>query len=171
MGRPRGFSEEVVLEGAAVVFVRGGYEGTSVDDLVTALQLHRGSLYKAFGSKRGLFLAVLRHCVETRLQRLVAAQGRPAITTEIPVHRTDLDLLLVAALERGPRDEEVAALVRRALALLEDATIAVSGPRQRSVESEHRPERALQLLGARLFDRLYDQANSDSSEPSQSKEN
>ncbi len=85
MGRPRGFSEEVVLEGAAVVFVRGGYEGTSVDDLVTALQLHRGGLYTAFGSRRGLFLAVLRHCVETRLLRLAVAQGRPAITTEIPV--------------------------------------------------------------------------------------
>jgi len=63
MGRPRGFSERTILEAAADAFVRGGYEGTSVDDLVHALKLHRGSLYRAFGSKHGLFLAVLRHYV------------------------------------------------------------------------------------------------------------
>lgn len=163
MGRPRGFSEEAVLDGAAAVFIRGGYEGTSVDDLVTALQLHRGSLYKAFGSKRGLFLAVLGHRVETRFAHLEVGQERPATAIEISLHRTDLDLLLVAALELGPRDEEVAALVRRALALLEDATTG-SGTWPRSVGAEPRPEGALQLLGARLYDRLHDQASdSDSS--------
>ncbi len=36
MGRPRGFSEGTILEAAADAFVRGGYEGTSVDDLVSA---------------------------------------------------------------------------------------------------------------------------------------
>nr|MBA2478770.1 helix-turn-helix transcriptional regulator [Sporichthyaceae bacterium] len=86
MGRPRGFSEEAVLDGAAAVFIRGGYEGTSVDDLVTGLQLHRGSLYKAFGSKRGLFLAVLGHRVETRFAHLVVGQERPATAIEIPLH-------------------------------------------------------------------------------------
>ena len=66
MGRPRGFSEDEVLD-AAAAFVLGGYEGTSIDDLVKALNLHRGSLYQAFGSKHGLFLAALRHYIETHL--------------------------------------------------------------------------------------------------------
>ncbi|WP_408649259.1 helix-turn-helix domain-containing protein [Streptomyces herbicida] len=34
------------------MFAERGYEGTSVDDLVRALGVHRGSLYKVFGSKR-----------------------------------------------------------------------------------------------------------------------
>jgi len=46
MGRPRSFDEDTILEAAAAVFVRGGYEGTSIDDLVRTLGLHRGSLYQ-----------------------------------------------------------------------------------------------------------------------------
>ncbi|SOZ40938.1 TetR/AcrR family transcriptional regulator [Cupriavidus neocaledonicus] len=39
---------------------RIGFNACSVDDLVEATaSLHRGSLYKAFGSKRGLFEKVL----------------------------------------------------------------------------------------------------------------
>ncbi len=55
VGRPRGFSEDEVLDAAAGVFVLSGYEGTSIDDLVKALNLHRGSLYNAFGSKVACF--------------------------------------------------------------------------------------------------------------------
>lgn len=43
------------------VFWRQGYEATSIDDLVVASGLKRGSMYAAFGDKRGLFLAVLDH--------------------------------------------------------------------------------------------------------------
>lgn len=59
MGRPRNFDENVVLEQASIVFARLGYNATSVDDLVTATGLQRGSLYKAFGSKKNLFEKVL----------------------------------------------------------------------------------------------------------------
>lgn len=59
VARPKSFSPENVLRLALTCFTAGGYEGTSMDDLVQALDLHRGSLYEAFGSKRGLFLAVL----------------------------------------------------------------------------------------------------------------
>lgn len=37
------------------------YDGVSVDDLVSHLGVHRNSLYKALGSKRGLYLIALRH--------------------------------------------------------------------------------------------------------------
>ncbi len=59
MGRNRTFDEADVTTRCAEVFRRTGHEGTSIDDLVNAISLHRGSLYKAFGSKRGLFLAAL----------------------------------------------------------------------------------------------------------------
>lgn len=144
MGRPRGFSEEEVLDAAADAFVLGGYEGTSIDDLVKALNLHRGSLYKAFGSKRGLFLAVLRRYVDTHL----VARPEPGGLTP----RLDLDLLLVAAVERGHRDAEVAALVRHGLELLEEA-IPDSAATHHSDGARH-PKRAVQLLGVRLYERL-----------------
>ena len=59
MARPRAFDEHVVLSQARTLFANQGYNGTSVDDLVKATGLLRGSLYKAFGSKRNLFELVL----------------------------------------------------------------------------------------------------------------
>ena len=95
MGRPRSFDEDDVLSRAGELFQRLGYEATSVDDLVTGLGLHRGSLYKAFGSKRGLFVLALRRLVAERL---------PAAISPDLARRGDLDLVLVAALELAARD-------------------------------------------------------------------
>ena len=88
MGLTRSFDEAEVLARAAAAFVSTGFEGTSVDDLVAATGLFRGSLYKAFGSKRGLFLAALG-----------AAETRDVLTDD------DLDLLLVALLDVAPTDD------------------------------------------------------------------
>jgi len=157
MGRPRSFNEEAVLDAAAEAFVKGGYEGTSIDDLVKALNLHRGSLYKAFGSKHGLFLAVLRRYVDTHLANMTQAALSPRRTFDGAADLTDLsdlDLLLIAALERGHRDAEVAALVRQGLAMIENSSDEPTNPR-RSTDPEPRPGRALDLLGARLFERLH----------------
>ncbi|MEY2826347.1 MAG: hypothetical protein RLZZ122_711 [Actinomycetota bacterium] len=60
MARPREFDESQVLARACEVFARYGYNGTSIDDLVKVTGLLRGSLYKAFGSKRNLFERVLQ---------------------------------------------------------------------------------------------------------------
>ena len=159
MGRPRGFEEETVLTAAAEVFVAGGYEGTSIDDLVKALDVHRGSLYKAFGSKRGLFLAVLGHYVETLLPKAIqaaAADGADEDGFAVLAHQNDLDLLLVAALERGHHDAQVAALVRQSLVLLDCAVGDLAGPEPAAVPSP-RPGRAMDLLAARLYERLHDE--------------
>jgi TetR/AcrR family transcriptional regulator, transcriptional repressor for nem operon len=106
MGRPRGFDEAIVIASAAELFLSRGYEATSIDDLVTATGVHRGSLYKAFGSKRGLFLAALQRWLDQELPAAVAGTGDPIATDA-------LDLLLVAALELAPRDPEIRDLVLR----------------------------------------------------------
>ena len=103
MGRPRSFDEQVATTRAAALFAELGYEGTSVDDLVRGLGVHRGSLYSTFGSKRALYLRVLREHV--------AGLHRDA----------DLTLLLRAAVERAPVDPEVAAVVRRGLHALQQS--------------------------------------------------
>ena len=167
MGRPRSFSEEAALDAAAEVFVHGGYEGTSIDDLVKALNLHRGSLYKAFGSKRGLFLAVLQRYVNTHLAKATHAafaQGSAVDAVSVLTHSQDLDLLLFAALERGHHDVQIAALVRKAVELIEQASADPVDP-PRASDSAPPPIRALQLLGARLYERLHNDSSEDSSEP------
>ncbi len=59
-GRPRGFDPEAALARARDVFWSRGYAATSVQDLVDALSLQRGSLYAAFGDKRALYLKAVR---------------------------------------------------------------------------------------------------------------
>jgi len=59
IGRPREFNTDVVLERALHLFWIGGYEGTSIGDLTSAMEISRPSLYSAFGDKEGLFLQVV----------------------------------------------------------------------------------------------------------------
>lgn len=108
MARPRSFDVEVVLDAASAVFRRLGYEAASVDDLVAATGLHRGSLYGAFGSKRGLFVGALR---------AATTDAGGVVVTDL-VDDT-LDLVIVAALELAPRDTEVRDLVGEVCASLD----------------------------------------------------
>nr|WP_063792020.1 TetR/AcrR family transcriptional regulator [Nonomuraea pusilla] len=127
MGRPRGFDETEVVRAAAALFARQAYDGVSVDDLVAHLGVHRNSLYKTFGSKRGLYMAALRWHVDNELLPLVTAVGEapdlPGAARRALAARdggSPLDLLLMAAAERAPVDPEVAAQVARALNALEE---------------------------------------------------
>lgn len=61
MGRKKSFDTEVVLHQVSLTFIKNGYNGTSIDDLVEATGLLRGSLYGSFGSKQGLFIQALEH--------------------------------------------------------------------------------------------------------------
>ncbi|UMP01723.1 TetR/AcrR family transcriptional regulator [Amycolatopsis sp. EV170708-02-1] len=99
MARPRQFDETTAIEAAAAVFRQRGYNATSIDHLVEATGVHRGSLYGAFGSKHGLFARVLDHVADDRDDA-----GR-------------LDILLIALLELAPEDERVRA---RARAVMQD---------------------------------------------------
>ncbi|WP_203820172.1 TetR/AcrR family transcriptional regulator [Paractinoplanes ferrugineus] len=110
MGRPRGFDEQAVTAAAAQLFAGRVYDGVSVDDLVQHLGVHRNSLYKVFGSKRGLYIAALRWHLEHRLPRLAEQLAAGVAATDDSV----LDLLLLAGVERAPVDTDVAALVTTA---------------------------------------------------------
>lgn len=99
MARPRNFSEDTVLAQAGDLFARMGYNGTSIDDLLSATGLQRGSLYKAFGSKRNLFEKVLAGALAP------GWSARPAA----------VDLLIVALKELVHDDAPLARLCRLAL--------------------------------------------------------
>jgi len=68
MARPREFDEGQVIESLMKVFWNKGYEATTMQDLVAASGLLKGSLYGAFGGKQALYLAALKHYDRTRIQ-------------------------------------------------------------------------------------------------------
>jgi TetR/AcrR family transcriptional repressor of nem operon len=72
-GRPRTFDKDQALERALLLFWSRGYGATSVQDLVDALALERGSLYGAFGDKRNFYLAAVQLYWDTYERQLVAA--------------------------------------------------------------------------------------------------
>lgn len=149
MGRPRAFDTDQAIDTAAALFATHGYEGTSVDDLVTATGIHRGSLYKVFGSKRRLHLTALRNHLDHEIHpatAVVATLTDPeqALTTAIASYDNGpaAGLLLLAAAERAPHDREVAALVAEGITALEDAL--------RPSHGDAAPRLASTVLGARL---------------------
>ena len=159
MGRPRAFDEAQVVAAAVTLFAGRAYDGISVDDLVTHLGVHRNSLYKTFGSKRGLYLAALRWYLEHQVRpllRQVAASPDPAQALYDQFladgATPDLDLLLLAMVERAPVDAEVADEVTRVLRELDGAA---TGPGGDPTEPLTRATSAA-ILGLRLRARIGD---------------
>jgi len=157
MGRPRGFDEVEVIRSAVLLFADRAYDGVSVDDLVNHLGIHRNSLYKTFGSKRGLYLAALRHCVRHDVAALLArigTTGSPMAAVQEAVTRrpgeAGLDLLLLAAVERAPVDADVAAEVTTALKALDQAL----EPFAAATPAPAEPTSAATVLGLRLRARI-----------------
>jgi TetR/AcrR family transcriptional repressor of nem operon len=71
MARPREFDEQQVLESLMKVFWDKGYEATTMQDLVSASGLLKGSLYGAFGDKQAIYLAALKRYNGSRIQAQV----------------------------------------------------------------------------------------------------
>jgi AcrR family transcriptional regulator len=66
MGRPRKFSREGVLQKALPVFWKYGFVRTTLPDLELATGVNKSGLYAEFESKEALFVACLRHYLDTR---------------------------------------------------------------------------------------------------------
>ena len=82
MGRTREFDESVVLAKAMHAFRRKGYAGSSVRDLEQATGLSGGSLYHAYGGKRGLFDAAFEHYNSAVLQARLDRYAPPGSGVE-----------------------------------------------------------------------------------------
>jgi AcrR family transcriptional regulator len=65
MGRPKNFSREGVLERALPVFWEHGFADTTLQDLEVATGVNKSGLYTEFKDKDDLFLATLRHYLDT----------------------------------------------------------------------------------------------------------
>jgi len=70
MARPVQFERDQVLDQAMHAFWDQGYCATSMSQLVHATGLNPGSIYAAFKSKEGIFLAALDHYGEASVERI-----------------------------------------------------------------------------------------------------
>lgn len=138
MARTREFDTEAAVEAAMSVFREKGFEGASVQDLVDATEVGRGSLYGAFGSKEGLYLAAL-----DRYRERYAEPLAEMLTAEMPARRLvrevmtgvvdeivrDGDrqacLIVAGSMELAHRDAGVRTRLRGTIESLEDALDAL----------------------------------------------
>src|SRR5260370_22051900 len=69
MGRPKNFNREEVLEKAMPVFWKHGFSDTSLQELERATGVNKSGLYSEFRDKEDLFVACLRHYLESQEKR------------------------------------------------------------------------------------------------------
>jgi AcrR family transcriptional regulator len=67
-----------LIRRAREAFAEHGYAQAPIEDVVKACGLTRGALYHHFGSKQGLFLAVVRQIDDELLERVTAAERAAA---------------------------------------------------------------------------------------------
>lgn len=124
MARPREFDENKVLDEAMNLFWHKGYEATSIQDLITAMGISRGSLYDSFGDKHALFVAVLKRYRQRSHDRFLRILNQPgSVKASIAemfhfiVNEAIADakrrgcLLTNSTIELSPHDAEIADVV------------------------------------------------------------
>jgi TetR/AcrR family transcriptional regulator, transcriptional repressor for nem operon len=135
MGRPRIVELDEVVLAAMACFREHGYDATSVRDLELATGLKAPSIYKAFGSKAGLFEATLDRyrsdVVERRVdEHLRAEQGLAGIRSfftstysvePLPAHGC---LLTTSAIEFSMIEPGAQRKVTNGLAAIKEALAA-----------------------------------------------
>ena len=134
VGRPKQFERCDALASALEIFWTKGYEATSVQDLVDAMGVNRGSLYDTFGDKRTLFVEAVEHYLSHHAGEMVEMLGShrspraglQAFFAQLVDHLTSGEccrgcLITNTAVELAPHDDEVAAVVRRSFKTVEKA--------------------------------------------------
>lgn len=111
-----------IVESAVEEFARHGYSGASVEAIARGVGISQPYIFRLFGTKKELFLAVTDHVYDTLIQRFVqaadAASGRgvPALQAMAEAydlrlrHRNELLLLLQSFAASG--DTEIQAHTR-----------------------------------------------------------
>ena len=80
-GRPVVFDRAVVLNKAMKLFWERGYEGTSFDELISAMGISASSFYNSFGSKEALYCEATQAYLEWGGQWFNAILHDPSIDT------------------------------------------------------------------------------------------
>jgi len=136
MARPREFDEETVLDAAVQCFWAGGYESTSIKDLMEVTGLTAASLYNAYGDKRAMFRTSLDRYIENsigaRIRRSETLPPRDAIRSFFDdILRRSLNdrerkgcMVVNSALEMAPHDPEFRETIAETLEQIESFFLA-----------------------------------------------
>ena len=137
MGRPRNFSREEVLEKAMPVFWKHGFSDTSLQQLERATGVNKSGLYSEFRDKQDLFVACLRHYLETQHKR--------GLLTKKPLGWHNVETFL----EHGPLNKgkqqgcfsvnsmrEFAILPRKAHAIVAESRTRLQALLAKNIEAE-----------------------------------
>lgn len=161
MPRPPEYDRDDVVAEATAVFWERGYARTSIGDLVAATGLKPGSLYAAFGSKKGVFLEVIDRYNRGFLKRLreLRQDERPAIETirgmllqiveeqAADAHKRGC-LTVNSLLETAQHDEDIADRLCDYNQRLRDGFAALIADAQAdgSIDSRHDPRHVAMFL-------------------------
>ena len=118
MGRQPSFERNDVLDKATQIFLRNGFQRTTIKDITKATGLQPGSIYSAFENKTGLYTEVIEYytkrqiafldaCEEQNDNSLEALKSFFKMTGECISNRTpDAHCLLVYGVFEIPKDEK-----------------------------------------------------------------
>jgi TetR/AcrR family transcriptional repressor of nem operon len=170
LGRPREFDLDDAARDAIDVFRVRGYEGASLPDLIEGTGLSRGSLYKAFGDKKGLLLAALDLYMANGLKLTAELLSQPgsakaAIRASLLRHASEASgdpgrrgcLVVAMATEMAAHDPEIAERTGRMFRRLQQLYAGAIVRGQVSGEIAERDEQSLarflvcQIQGMRVL--------------------
>lgn len=162
VARTKEFVPERALERAMNLFWREGYEATSVQELLDAMGIGRGSLYDTFGDKHTLFLAALdryKEAAESSTISMLEADGssKGAIRAVFDGMVDELAgqeeprrgcLLTNSIVELAPHDAEVKERISRYVARMEEAfeQTVRRGQAAGEIDAHHDPKALARFL-------------------------
>lgn len=128
MARLREFDTDVALDAAMQAFWLRGYEATSMADLMAAMGLKKGSIYKAFKDKHSLFMLALQQYLDQanafnrqHLEEAVSPKAGVSDLLQAIVSQRGNDrhrrgcFMLNSLVELAPHDEAVRTLLEEHL--------------------------------------------------------
>ncbi|HLZ34027.1 MAG TPA: TetR/AcrR family transcriptional regulator [Nitrospira sp.] len=135
MPRPKAFDPDQALDKAMHAFWHKGYEATSVDDLLTAMNINRGSLYGTFGDKRELFMKAMdRYCTGGGIGGRLSLLNQPgpalSLLRRFLEHMLEFGLsdpqrrgclITNTVMELAPHEKDIAGKVAERLQTMEEA--------------------------------------------------
>jgi TetR/AcrR family transcriptional repressor of nem operon len=181
MARPREFDIDEALDRAMNVFWAKGYEAASLQDLLEAMGIARGSLYKAFKDKHSIYLAALDRYDRTVVQAAVDMLSNPKAGDGVGRVRRFLEaphdavarrndrrgcFLCNAAVDQAPADPTIRAQVIAMMKRLERAIGIALNESKRATRwsAQRRAEVALLLTNAYIGLRVLARAGYAASE-------
>ena len=130
-------TREALLDAAAAVFAESGYAGASVDRIVAAARLSKGTFYWHFKSKEELFLALVEERIDEPARSLMeVTRSAPAGSATAPVVSQGLTDLFTGR--------------RELLALLQEYWAAAIRDRSIRARYRRRQDRLVRTLAAAL---------------------